>query len=124
MILSHRWRFVFIKGRKIAGTSVEMALSTLCGPQDIVTPISARDEVERFRAGGQPRNYARCPDEEQQFRAVIAQFVATGDDRYASLPDPRRDRSRYYNHMSLREVLSRYGGDLRGYDVLCMERSP
>jgi hypothetical protein len=124
MILSHRWRFIFIKGHKIAGTSVEMALSKLCGPQDVVTPITARDEVDRFRAGGQSRNYAWNPQEEEPFRAAIAQFVAAGDDRYESLPVPWRGRSRYYNHMSLREVLSQCGGDLRGYDVLCVERSP
>jgi hypothetical protein len=124
MILSHRWRFIFIKGRKIAGTSVEMALSTLCGPRDVVTPITARDEIDRFRAGGQCRNYAWSPEEEEPFRAAVARFAATGDDRYETMPAPRLDRSRYYHHMSLREVLTRSGEDLSGYEVLCVERSP
>ena len=47
MILSEKHKFVFIKGMKVAGTSVEMALSTLCGPHDIVTPISPIDELAR-----------------------------------------------------------------------------
>ena len=43
MILSRKFRFIFIKGRKVGGTSVEMALSTICGPDDIVTPITPID---------------------------------------------------------------------------------
>ena len=120
MILSHRWGFIFIKGRKVAGTSVEIALSTLCGSHDIVTPITPRDEVTRFRAGGQCRNYAWDPTEEIPYRATIARCTETGA-RFDMPPD----RSlRYYYHISLRETLRRYGGDLRGYRVFCVERSP
>ena len=52
MILSVRHKFIFIKGMKVAGTSVEMALAPLCGPDDIVTPISPIDEMERLGRGG------------------------------------------------------------------------
>ncbi len=52
MILSVRHKFVFIKGMKVAGTSVEMALAPLCGPADIITPISPIDERERMARGG------------------------------------------------------------------------
>jgi hypothetical protein len=120
MILSHRWRFIFIKGRKVAGTSVEIALSTLCGSDDIVTPITARDEVTRFRAGGQCRNYAWDPAEEVPYRATIARFAEIG----ARVDMPPHTRLRYYNHISLRETLRRHGGDLSGYRVFCVERSP
>ena len=52
MIASHRHRFVFVKTRKTAGTSLEIALSRHCGPDDIVTRISPEDEVLRTAAGG------------------------------------------------------------------------
>ncbi len=52
MILSHAHRFVFIKTRKTAGTSIEIALSRHCGPDDLVTRISAADEELRAAAGG------------------------------------------------------------------------
>ena len=52
MIASHAHRFVFIKTRKTAGTSLEIALSRHCGPDDIVTRISPEDEVLRTAAGG------------------------------------------------------------------------
>ena len=54
MILSHRHRFIFLKTRKTAGTSIEIALSSLCGPDDIITPLG---EGEELRTGNGPRNY-------------------------------------------------------------------
>ena len=41
MIISHRHKFIFLKPRKVAGTSVEVALAQHCGDDDIVTPIVA-----------------------------------------------------------------------------------
>ena len=55
MILSHRHRFVFIKGRKVAGTSIEMLLSLICGAEDVVTPMLAIDERQRRARGGRAR---------------------------------------------------------------------
>ena len=38
MILSKKNKFLFIKGRKVASTSVEVFLSSFCGTEDIITP--------------------------------------------------------------------------------------
>ena len=62
MIASHAHRFVFIKTRKTAGTSLEIALSRHCGPDDIVTRISPADEELRAAAGGAgPQNDETSP---------------------------------------------------------------
>jgi hypothetical protein len=39
MILSHRYRFIFLKTGKTAGTSVEIALSEYCGAEDIRSDV-------------------------------------------------------------------------------------
>jgi len=39
MIISHKYRFIFVKTLKTAGTSIEVFLSQRCGPDDVVTPI-------------------------------------------------------------------------------------
>jgi hypothetical protein len=47
MIISHKKNIIFIKPKKVAGTSLEIALSRHCGSNDVITPISPEDE--RFR---------------------------------------------------------------------------
>ena len=56
MIISHQHKFIFLKTRKTAGTSVEIVLSQLCGPDDIITPISPNDELARANGRG-PQNW-------------------------------------------------------------------
>jgi hypothetical protein len=52
MIVSHEHKFIFLKTKKTAGTSIELALSRLCGPQDIITPLTANDEALRASSRG------------------------------------------------------------------------
>ena len=39
MIINHRYKFIFFKTHRVGGTSVEAALSEICGPGDIWTGI-------------------------------------------------------------------------------------
>jgi len=59
MIISHSRKFIFLKTRKTAGTSLEIALSKYCGPRDILTPINydedARAEISAMKA----QNYGK-----------------------------------------------------------------
>lgn len=43
MIVCHEHKFIFIKTRKTAGTSAEIALSQHCGTRDIITPMAPED---------------------------------------------------------------------------------
>jgi hypothetical protein len=58
MIVSHQHKFIFIKPRKVAGTSFEIALSKFLSEGDIITPISRNDEEIRTNLGFiGPRNF-------------------------------------------------------------------
>jgi len=51
MILSHKYKFIFLKTKKTAGTSIEIMLSQFCGDNDIITPIAFEDEAYRNMMG-------------------------------------------------------------------------
>jgi hypothetical protein len=60
VIASHRHRLIFVKTRKTAGTSIEIALSAVCGDEDVITPLDADDEVLRVAAGARgPQHHER-----------------------------------------------------------------
>lgn len=51
MVLSHKYKFIFVKTSKTAGTSLEVFLSDVCGEADIFSPILPAVESHR------PRNF-------------------------------------------------------------------
>ncbi len=58
MIISHKYRFIFVKTAKVAGTSLEMALRPFLGQNDISTPVVSYDEEFAKRNGIPcPQNY-------------------------------------------------------------------
>lgn len=74
MIVSHKYRFIFIKTVKTAGTSIETYLSGVCGDEDIVTPVDPPE------AGHRPRNHAGFYNHMQgrEIRARLGQEVWSG----------------------------------------------
>jgi Sulfotransferase family len=53
MIVSHKHKFIFLKTKKTAGTSIELALSRICGDDDILSPLAQREELLRTERGAQ-----------------------------------------------------------------------
>lgn len=51
VIVSYRYGYVFLKTRKVAGSSVELFLRRDCGPNDIVTALSQEDEAIAAEVG-------------------------------------------------------------------------
>jgi hypothetical protein len=70
MIASRRHNFIFIKTMKTAGTSIELALSPYCGPEDILAPISFNHDRMRAEQGIFPRGYANPRIENDYVEAI------------------------------------------------------
>lgn len=101
MIASRLHNFIFIKTMKTAGTSIEMALSPHCGPDDVLTPISVRHDIERAAAGIYPRHFSDTLERPYRkalrkgnpklMRPIFRQITASGFWAHA-LPSAIRDR--------------------------------
>ena len=71
MIASFLHNFIFIKTRKTAGTTVEVALASCCGPDDIVTPLGPYDELARTDGTPVCRNFCSDPAVEEELRQAV-----------------------------------------------------
>lgn len=66
---------LFLKPRKVAGTSFEIALSVTASTNDIITPISLEDELIRIDQKGQlPVNWSRQPELEATYVSLVQQI--------------------------------------------------
>lgn len=105
MIASFKHNFIFIKTQKTAGTTIEIALTPHCGPDDIITPIAPADERLRLIDGKvQARNYAADPAVEAAFRrAMVWNDMASAQ----RIMDSLESTGSFYNHMTGVEVQAR-----------------
>lgn len=113
MIISHEYRFIFIKTRKTAGTSIEVALSEFLGEDDVITPISPKDEELRSTLGYRgPRNY-------------LKPFPTYDLKDWARLALRFRKAKRYFNHIPARTVRDLVGPQTWSeYFTFTIERNP
>jgi hypothetical protein len=112
MIISHEHKFIFIKTKKTAGTSIEIALSKICGKNDILTGINEEDEQLRWK------HYKRRA---QNFDIPF---------KYYSIKDwlrllLKRNKKKYYNHMPASLVKKNVSKEIwDSYYKFCFERHP
>lgn len=117
MIVSHKHKFIFLKTGKTAGTSVEIALSSLLGPDDIATPIKPVDERLRTIA---PQNYLRSGG---RFGWKWAALKVPGLAK-RGLVQPDRETD-FWNHTPARIARERLGEEIwSSYFKFAFDRNP
>ena len=112
MIICHKYKFIFLKTRKTAGTSIEIALSKFCGADDIITPILGADERKRQELGYRgPQNYN-----------IPLRFYQKSD--WVNLLK-KWEPKQFFNHAGASFIRAHIGEDIwQNYFKFCFERNP
>lgn len=112
MIINHKYKFIFIKTQKTASTTLEIALSQICDENDIITPITPRDEDYRKSLKFQTAINYKIPFSKYSKKQLFEYFFT-------------QKRREYYNHMSCQEIREEIGVKIYdSYYKFCFERNP
>ncbi len=115
MILSHAHRFIYIKTYKTASTSIEAALSEICGPDDVITPASR--ELMGTRPSRRAQNW-RLDHPMVPRRPLWRRLLARPERHY-------HPSVGYYEHMPAWRVRLYVGEEVwRSYYKFTFERNP
>ena len=114
MIISHKYKFIFIKTQKTAGTSIEVFLSDLCDERDIITPIKPLVE------GHKPRNY-------RGYFNCLPEIILLRKNQKAirNTIENLKKRRKFFNHIPGYLVRRRVSKSIwNNYFKFCVERNP
>ncbi|MEC9368362.1 MAG: sulfotransferase family 2 domain-containing protein [Pseudomonadota bacterium] len=115
MIVSHAHRFIYIKTYKTASTSIEAALSAVCGPDDVITPAS--EELMKTRGGREAQNY-RLDHPMVPKRPLLRRLLGRPERAY-------HESVGYYEHMPAWRVRNYVGEEVwSSYYKFSFERNP
>lgn len=129
MIISHKYKFIFIKTGKVGGSSLEIALSRFLGPDDVITPLRWDEEKERYIRGYRTaQNFAKglssvkVSETGRWVRSVVGPGVLRGE---GALWARKRAPKRYREHMEAQEIREQIGDEKwADYYKFCVERNP
>jgi len=119
-IISFEHKFIFIKTRKVAGTSVEACLRTVTGPDDIIACVTPRDEFYSASEGHFSKNYARHKADEEHYTELVLEQKFE-----EAIQLSRNMKKNYASHMTARTVRRKLGRrDYSDFYKFAIERHP
>ena len=114
MILSHSHKFIYIKTYKTGSTSIETALSAVCGPDDVITEASEQLRGHRQQAA---QNY-RIEHPDKPERPLAKRLLLRPEKHY-------HPSVGYYEHMPAWRIRTYCGEEVwRDYFKFTFERNP
>lgn len=114
MILLKKHRLIFLKPKKVAGTSFEIALSYYAAKNDIITEISEEHERKLLGCRG-PQNFTS---------SFLEAFKNDKKEFLKAIYNKRRPR-KYYNHISAKEAKKKIiQSEWEDFDKISIVRNP
>ena len=115
MLLSHKYKFIYIKTFKTASTATEISLSRYCnGKNDIITEIGKEFQKIRDKFKVKPKNHIKKTNNRLQSHAYAREILYfVGDEIWNSYTKITTERHPYdrllshYYHLIKEEVLPR-----------------
>lgn len=118
MIVCHEHKFIFIKTRKTAGTSIELSLSRFAGPDDVLTRVIPDDEKIRTELGITARNYRG------RFNPLPEILHGSLREKWQAVRESIKG-NKFRNHARGFKVMHRVGRKVwDSYFKFCFERNP
>ncbi|UWS09452.1 hypothetical protein [Phaeobacter inhibens] len=103
MIICHPLKLIFIKTKKVGGTSFEIALSSYCDDGSIITPISPKDEESRRELG----------------------YPGPQNHQTQTWPDGNEGTQAFFNHMTAGQIRAAVPQDIwESYTKITIWRDP
>ena len=114
MILSHAHKFIYIKTYKTGSTSIEAALSAVCGPDDVITEAS--EQLRGHRQ--QPAQNYRIAHPAKPARPILKRLLMRPEKHY-------HPSVGFYEHMPAWRVKAYVEPEIwRSYYKFTFERNP
>ena len=120
MIFSKKHKFLFIKGRKVGGTSLEVGLSNICGKDDIITPIMPVDELYRIKNSNcHCQNFDKNKEISESYINRLKNLSESNPLAKIKIP-----KGEFYNHISLKDAKQKLGSEIDNAQIFMIARSP
>ncbi len=145
MILCHKYKFIFVKTKKTASTSIELLLSKICGKKDIITPVSeltwlgnirrfekvTEEDLREVIKAKPPQNYKGSKFFELRYffiqfsRFYINKFFSILRSGTKNKVFKKKRRYKYDQHMEISEVKKYINDDIyKEYYKFAVVRDP
>ncbi|MFX1303255.1 MAG: sulfotransferase family 2 domain-containing protein [Promethearchaeota archaeon] len=137
VIISHKHKFIYIKTRKTASTSLQVLLANYCGKEDIITPIKDPSTEDGILYNKKAKNYRGLLSYLFLLKYRFLNFVSTTNHKVFFnkiknflvnrhyLENLKGFFSNFTSHMSARKVKMKVGEGLwNKYFKFTFERNP